>query len=211
MHKSFTIGIVMMIFLLCFASIWLTGCPWSNHDGTVCHKISPPDKCYYFGEPFTPPHGVTDPWKLRASDYCCDVSAEQIVIARSPGENQCIMPNPLQFMCIGQNGDGSCKYGENFCTSPIDCPPPNGNYALCCEEGQLCKYSDGNNPPPPSGVTGCCPGLEMLPLDFWDEGSQSCAGLVTDIIVCVRKCGDGQCTTGENACICPQDCVPSEC
>lgn len=49
----------------------------------------------------------------------------------------------------------------------------------------------------------CCPGLEAIAGAIEEDGV--CL-LTVEGQVCVIKCGDGQCTKGENRCNCPQDC-----
>jgi len=165
--------------------------------------------CHNIGEAFEPPDSVINPLTLNVADYCCDSTAQEIVIVEIAAYGQCVQSSPLQFSCITENGDQHCETGEDTCTSPIDCAPPNDSYPTCCGEGDKCWTASAEENPI-SGIKGCCEGLDEIKLDYWDEDSQQCSGLMSEYdVICVKKCGDGECTAGENPCNCPVDC-PAE-
>lgn len=57
-----------------------------------------------------------------------------------------------------------------------------------------------------SGDLECCPWLDPVPMTQ-SFGDGTCVpGRAIGSMVCVLKCGDGQCTTGEDSCNCPKDC-----
>jgi hypothetical protein len=104
------------------------------------------------------------------------------------------------FVCLPEAGDDVCSPDENFCTSPLDCQPPDDTYPLCCREGVRCSTT----PDDETGVDGCCDGLELRPLSLPD-GQGNCLTAPAGGI-CVNACGDGECTVGENRCNCAADC-----
>lgn len=53
----------------------------------------------------------------------------------------------------------------------------------------------------------CCPGLEALPTAMTLPDGTCLPARCLDCLVCVKGCGDGQCTTGEDSCNCPADCT----
>jgi hypothetical protein len=59
----------------------------------------------------------------------------------------------------------------------------------------------------------CCAGLTTASCQTEGPGSGSgsvaCGEPLFDCAICVRECGDGECTTGENRCNCPDDCTGS--
>lgn len=61
----------------------------------------------------------------------------------------------------------------------------------------------------------CCQGLttvgcsERTTPPNLPTGAAACAEALFQCGICVQRCGDGKCTTGENACNCPQDCGSS--
>ncbi len=159
-------------------------------------------ECHELGVPFEPPEGVTRTGELDSSVYCCDHGS--LGIAEEMTSDECVALDPLQFVCTTL--DGVCNNGENFCTEPIDCEPPAGFSETCCGEGDICWSAEADGYPL-SGVKGCCPGLEELRIIGWDVEAEECAPLSTETdIVCVRDCGDGECTEGESYCGCPEDC-----
>jgi len=172
----------------------LTGSFYVENDGA----------CYEIGELFAPPDGIIDPWRLDIASYCCSNHSQQIVVAEPPVDGHCQAPYPLKFKCIHENGDRDCDAEENFCTSPQDCPPPDDSYQLCCGEGDLCPYAD--DPVSATGVTECCTGLEGIRFVSWLDQLRSCTQSFSMPTICVKDCGDGECTIGENFCTCPEDC-----
>jgi|GEM_PF-3369674 len=90
-------------------------------------------------------------------------------------------------------GNGTCNAGEDRCNCPKDCPVTSSSSAVCITEGNITA----------SGKT-CCSGLNALPnLSPYSNGTCPDTTVAT---VCVRQCGDGSCTKGENFCNCPKDC-----
>ena len=171
-----------------------------DDDSVACHEL---------GVPFAAPEGVIDPWRAVDSNTCCE-GAFGIAIAEEMSTDECVPLEPLQFVCTEDNGDGDCDEHENFCTSPIDCPPPEGFAETCCQEGDFC-WRSGYSELPPSGVLGCCTGLEEIEMGYWDENLQECYGFFDEsTVVCVLDCGDGVCTAGENPCNCAEDCPTDE-
>lgn len=53
----------------------------------------------------------------------------------------------------------------------------------------------------------CCPGLEALPTAMSLPDGTCLPARCLDCLICVKGCGDGACTTGEDACSCPADCA----
>jgi hypothetical protein len=101
-----------------------------------------------------------------------------------------------------------CEHRDNSydrCPGDVDAGYPDGGHpdaGQCIGEGESINRTGDPNPPP------CCPGLEPIPLMAFDPAG-GCAVPSCDCVVCVKKCGDMQCTTGENPCNCPQDCPAS--
>ncbi len=158
--------------------------------------------CYENGVPFLPLDGTTDPWLLETSDYCCSEAAQTITIYETEGKSECESVNPTSFVCLSEAGDGLCETSENFCTSPLDCLPPSGNFELCCGEGDVCMaVPDWSN----SGVSECCDGLTMVNHSVWDDTFSECMQSGTATIC--NRCGNGDCGIGENVCNCPEDCT----
>jgi hypothetical protein len=58
-------------------------------------------------------------------------------------------------------------------------------------------------------VVSCCAGLEAIPTMMTLPGGVCEPARCLDCLVCVKDCGDGACTTGEDACNCPGDCAPA--
>jgi hypothetical protein len=55
-------------------------------------------------------------------------------------------------------------------------------------------------------ATPCCAGLEALPTAMTLPDGTCLPARCLDCLICVKGCGDGQCTTGEDSCSCPADC-----
>ncbi|GMV43438.1 MAG: hypothetical protein AMXMBFR64_51540 [Myxococcales bacterium] len=55
----------------------------------------------------------------------------------------------------------------------------------------------------------CCPGLEALKTVMTLPDGTCLPARCVDCQICVKGCGDGACTTGEDACSCPADCPAS--
>lgn len=165
--------------------------------------------CHEVGVLFTAPEGVIDPWRALKTESCCG-DGRQITIAEEMTDVECVLLEPLQFVCTEQNDDRVCDENEDFCSSPIDCAPPEGFAETCCQEGDFCWRSDYFELPP-SGVLGCCAGLEELELDYYDVDLHECTDMYSEsTIICVLDCGDGVCTAGENPCNCLEDCPADE-
>jgi hypothetical protein len=171
---------------------------------TSCAPIADED-CRELGVPYLPPAGVTDPHTLSPLEYCCSEFAQSIVVLEDLADGNCVPSDPLLFMCLREAGDRVCDAEENFCTSPLDCPPPDESFPLCCGEGDRCQGI--GEWATPTGVARCCDGLEMIELGVFSEQVDDCVFVpFPDGAICVVACGDGLCTTGENACNCPADC-----
>ncbi len=159
-------------------------------------------ECHELGVPFEAPEGVTRPAQLDPDVYCCDNGG--LTIYEEVVDGQCVAVEPSQFVCITR--DGSCDNGETFCTYPIVCEPSEDLTEPCCGEGDECWSKDADGYPP-SGVKGCCSGLEEIRLVGWVASEEECEPISTETdIICVRDCGDGDCTAGESYCGCPEDC-----
>ncbi len=103
------------------------------------------------------------------------------------------------------------------CTTRLDCPEQH-----CCSYSRLadrplcggvCVMDDGsadcascvNEGMEFSGDTeACCPGLQRIPMPMM--AGDSCIPSRCFCDTCVKRCGDGVCGTGEDACRCPADC-----
>lgn len=184
--------------LLGLVACCLVGCtPANAPNGDVnCHEL---------GVPFAPPPGITDPYKLSPLESCCSEFAQSVVVVEEPVDGGCIPAEPLQFMCLREAGDRVCDPEENSCTSPLDCPPPDDSFPLCCGEGDRCQGL--GDWAAPTGVAGCCEGLEMIELGVFSAQVNDCVFVpFPDGAICVLECGDGACTIGENGCNCPEDC-----
>jgi hypothetical protein len=115
--------------------------------------------------------------------------------------------------------DQDCQEGL-LCGTP--CPPGQ----VCLEElfcyNPTCPYDQdctcGGTPTTipctPEGQTmtvypgyECCPGLEAISPNKPDANGDCPEYPLLGASVCVKDCGDGQCTLGENKCNCPEDCV----
>jgi|GEM_PF-2221192 len=127
-------------------------------------------------------------------DQCCQ--GLRTISTLSVAENgSCIGRNDGSFYCSALCGNGHCEGVENKCNCPQDCPVTSSSASsvTCITEGNFTA----------SGKA-CCAGLNALPnLSPYSNGT--CPD-VTVATVCVRRCGDGSCTTGENKCNCPEDC-----
>lgn len=105
------------------------------------------------------------------------------------------------------------------CTKKSQCPEQ-----YCCSFdlfvnkphcGGLCVYEGGSENCDNcqdegagyySGDIECCPWLDPVPMTM-SVGDEACIpGRALGSMVCVLKCGDGNCTTGEDKCNCPKDC-----
>ena len=112
------------------------------------------------------------------------------------------------------------KGGATQCTDRLDCPADNCcSYTLlaakplchgtCMFDGGSadCHFCMGEGGEISGDVEKCCPGLEQIamPMQFGDH----CVPSRCFCDTCVKRCGDGVCTTGEDACRCPADCPHS--
>ena len=200
-HRIATIMVTCFVLL----NLSLLACDESENNNDNDNGDDDTIECHELGELFIPPEGVTDPWRLDQSQYCCKGNA---TVAEEINDNQCVLLSPLQFVCVTQ--DNVCDSGESFCTYPIGCQPPEGLSDACCGEGDACWTASADEFPI-SGIVGCCPGLEEVTYDFWSEGNQDCSGFTMEYgVICVLDCGDGDCTMGENPCNCPEDCPADE-
>lgn len=192
---------VLMIMASLVGVVFVACAPSDDDDGDSGDDDS--SDCRALGVPFEPPAGVTDPWKLAAGDYCCD-GGNAITIAEEMTSTECTLMQPLQFVCIAVNGD--CDTGENFCLDTYACTPPNGFQEECCGEGDRC-WTENEWDLPPSGIVGCCSGLDEVAYNLPLSDGDGCSGPTGEYdIICVLDCGDGECTVGENPCNCPEDC-----
>jgi hypothetical protein len=80
-----------------------------------------------------------------------------------------------------------------------------GSEAACVAEGDTLV---------PGAGFACCPSLSPIGCSTEgpsepDAGVGACGTPLPACNICVRSCGDGVCTAGENRCNCPQDCTNS--
>ncbi len=201
--------LVMAGIIFCVGSVMM-GCDNAD-DGNDDDNTDDDDaeSCHELGVPFVAPEGEIDPWRALETETCCG-DGHQMTIVEEMSADECVRLEPLQFVCTEQNGDRDCDEHENFCTSPIDCAPPEGFTGTCCQEGDFCWRSNYSELPP-SGVLGCCAGLEEVDIDSWNRNWAECIGAYSEsTVICVLDCGDGDCTAGENPCNCPEDCPADE-
>lgn len=147
--------------------------------------------------------------------YCCSPANECETDQDCPGCKLCDLPAVGGKVCHDVFGRSAIK-----CTKDSECPEQN-----CCsfslfetkpECGGLCIFEGGSadcgecmtegvqitkvSDPP------CCPGLTPIPA-AWAPGDGTCVPpRCAECMYCVKGCGDGKCTAGENSCNCPQDC-----
>jgi hypothetical protein len=162
-------------------------CTGSGHDaGPNCHEE---------GVPFEAPAdvraaGAEIPLDLQAT-YCCQYNQSLLWVRSGPACDAAL----TQVMCLSHCPNLQCETGETPCTCPWDC--------ATADEG---CFSEGMEYSPLLHHATCCPGLEPIGCDL--QGSDGeCGSPAMDCYRCVRHCGDGQCTTGENPCNCPADCT----
>jgi len=79
------------------------------------------------------------------------------------------------------------------------CPPD----AVCCMPGPECLPPGVHGPLVP-GAPQCCPGVDMIPVSFFDAATGQCEAL-DGTFVC-SLCGDRICDPWETPCNCPADC-----
>jgi len=96
-------------------------------------------------------------------------------------------------VCVKDCGDGQCTLGENKCNCLEDCGPTS-----CIKEGEVGVEANSDF---------CCPGLESISDAQPEPENPGLCRLATGRFVCVKDCGNGQCTFGENKCNCSEDCV----
>ena len=126
--------------------------------------------------------------------YKCCSGLEAISTAHPDGNGNCPDYIPLgASMCVKDCGDGQCTLGENKCNCPEDCKPTTS----CVEEGGVGIEANGDL---------CCPGLESIGNARPEPRNPDLCSFAMGRFVCVKDCGDGQCTLGENKCNCPEDC-----
>ena len=85
----------------------------------------------------------------------------------------------------------SCPYDEDCICGGTPTAIP------CTAEGQTMPVYPGYS---------CCPGLEAISPNQPDANGNCPDYPLLGASVCVKDCGDGQCTLGENKCNCPEDC-----
>lgn len=85
----------------------------------------------------------------------------------------------------------NCPYDRDCICGAIPTAVP------CTPEGQSMAVYPGNS---------CCPGLEAISTAQPDNNGNCPEYPPLGASICVKNCGDGQCTLGENKCNCPEDC-----
>jgi len=127
--------------------------------------------------------------------YKCCPGLEPISTAHPDGNGNCPDYIPLgASMCVKDCGDGQCTLGENKCNCAEDCGPTS-----CIKEGEVGVEANNDF---------CCSGLESIGNAQPEPENLGLCRLAMGRFVCVKDCGDGQCTLGENKCNCPEDCGP---
>ncbi len=165
----------------CDDSCWCGGCP---DVGDTVDEVSPdaPDAqdCGVEGEIFGEPAGTP---------VCCEGLVA--VWHAEPDEfGNCgadFMPSAICTAC----GDQVCGTAENFCSCPMDCPPPE-----CISEGETGPVTPGAPP--------CCDGAQSTGIAEADPLTGECVPL--DGAFLCTDCNDGICSPWENTCICAEDC-----
>ena len=127
------------------------------------------------------------------------------------GASRVCSNTPLSNCC----GNGTCESSEDFCSCPEDCTgAPAGP---SCANG-VCESADGEDcmtcPADCNGLqTGptssrfCCGNFNgQNPVPCSDSRCTAAGWECVSTSVVEACCGDGLCTTGETACMCPEDC-----
>lgn len=93
----------------------------------------------------------------------------------------------------------SCPYDQDcICPTPTGIQmTPTPTPRACTPEGQTMPVYPGYS---------CCPGLEAISPNKPDAKGNCPDYPLLGASVCVKDCGNGQCTLGENKCNCPEDC-----
>lgn len=101
---------------------------------------------------------------------------------------------------------------NQVCAQYMRCYNPSCPYDNDC----ICGGTPTTIPCTPEGQTmpvypgySCCPGLEAISPNKPDANGNCPDHPLLGASVCVKDCGDGQCTLGENKCNCPEDCRPT--
>jgi hypothetical protein len=150
--------------------------------------------CHQEGEVFAATPDILDagpvlPPALQQT-YCCGYNQGLFWVLSGAA---CDSPR-TEVVCSSRCKNLQCEAGETPCTCPWDCATAD---AGCFSEGE--EYSHLLH----HGT--CCPGLEPTSCDLLGSNGE-CGAPATDCNRCIRHCGDGVCTTGENRCNCPADC-----
>ena len=91
--------------------------------------------------------------------------------------------------------NANCPYDDDC--NCFDVVPITPSPVPCGQEGEVIPVYPGYQ---------CCPGLEAISPNKPDANG-NCPYPLLGASICVKDCGDGQCTLGENKCNCPEDCV----
>jgi hypothetical protein len=145
---------------------------------------------------------------------CCIPKGECQNDSDCPDCKLCELTRAGQTICVDPFGETAIK-----CTKKSQCPEQ-----YCCsfiqyqnkpECGGICVY-DGGRVECDScqdqgssyypGDLPCCPWLNPVPMTMAVGDGNCIPGRAIGSKVCVKKCGDGECTKGEDSCNCPKDC-----
>lgn len=130
-----------------------------------------------------------------------------------PGCEVCDLPEVGPRTCVDPTaGSGvrcetrlDCPQQSCCSYSPFDAKPECGG--LCVYDGGAadCSGCAGQGMQISGGSERCCPGLTPIPANQ-SYGGSGCFPSRCFCMVCVRGCGDGLCTNGEDPCNCARDC-----
>jgi hypothetical protein len=177
-------------------------------EGGVC--VEPGDDCPAAWLVMTQKGCVTPAGHDTGS--CCIPGGECKTDADCPGCEVCDLPAEGGYACVDPFSGGGVQ-----CTNRLDCPESHCcSYTLLAAKPLchgLCMFDDGSADchfctGEGGQISGesevCCPGLQKIPMPMMSE--QHCIPSRCFCDTCVKRCGDGLCTEGEDACRCPADC-----
>jgi hypothetical protein len=146
--------------------------------------------------------------------YCCIQAGDCLIDADCPGCQLCELTQSGARFCTDPFADSAAA-----CTKKSQCPqqyccsftlyegrkPECGGMCVYQGGSEVCDDCQGEGSSYYSGDIECCPWLDPVPMT--NRFDNHCVpGRAIGSLVCVKKCGDGECTTGEDSCNCPKDC-----
>ncbi|HOI97254.1 MAG TPA: hypothetical protein PLA19_02000 [Candidatus Pacearchaeota archaeon] len=179
--------------------------------GLTCEFNDDKGKPYCIKKPSTCGNQICDAGETGANcrQDCCAKEGEVINIRETKRCCEGLVANPNCIGCAQDEwtcrktycGNGYCESskGETAAICPIDC----GLTGTCAKEGEVAGWISADEQLH-GYYRGCCEGLMQLIDNGYD--SRCNERRTWSVTLCVKNCGDGQCTKGENKCNCPQDC-----